>query len=64
MNEKKYTPLLPYDDTKADNFSIYDNVEYVRDMTLVDEDPLKIHYTNMVKYYRVDTSTPARIGGD
>ncbi len=61
----KYSPILPYDCTGFDNFIIYTPVGYTRDLSISeDDDPLKMHNPNMIKYYRCESTEPVKIGGD
>lgn len=66
MEDKKYTPILPFDGTLADNFMIYDNVTYVCRIDRSSPDsPVKLHHDSMIKYYSYGYSQePVKIGGD
>ena len=62
-NEKEYTPILPFNDLAKDHFVIYNNVTYVRDLTLTECGPMK-HNPNMIKYYTTCNAEPIKLGGD
>lgn len=64
MDEKKYTPLLPYDDTKNDSFKIYNEIHYQRDLSIMEDDPIMMHHPAMIKYYECTSAEPVKIGGD
>ncbi len=64
MDEKKYTPLLPFQDTIRDGFIIYDNVTYTRDIALTEKEIINNHSDSMIKYYSTTISEPIKIGGD
>ena len=64
MDEKKYTPLLPFQDLIKDGFIIYDNVKYTRDIDLTDKEIINNHSDAMIKYYSTTINEPIKIGGD
>lgn len=66
MEEKKYTPILPFDGTMADSFFIYDNVPYVCRIDRNSPDsPVSMHHESMIKYYSYAYNTEAvKVGGD
>ena len=59
----KYTPILPFNDLAQDNFIIYNNVKYRRDVALTECGTMK-HNPNMIKYYTTQNVEPIKIGGD
>lgn len=62
--EKRYTPLLPFNDLIQDGFIIYDNTTYNRDIDLTD-DAIKVKNSpNIVKYFTVKSEQAIKIGGD
>ena len=63
-NDKaKYTPILPFNDLAVDHFIIYDNVTYIRDLTITEFGQV-MHNPNMIKYYTTADAKPVKIGGD
>ena len=60
---EKYTPILPFNDLAQDNFIIYNNVTYRRDVALTECGIMK-HNPNMIKYYTTQNVEPIRLGGD
>lgn len=64
MSEKQFTPILPFQDTMNDNFIIYDNTTYVRDIELAEDRFIMMHNPNMIKYYTTQDVKPVKIGGD
>ena len=60
---KKYTPILPFNDLAIDNYVIYDNVPYVRDLATTEFGQV-MHNPNMIKYYTTNDTEPVKIGGD
>ena len=64
MDDKKYTPLLPFQDLIKDGFIIYDNVKYTRDIDLTDKEIINNHSDAMIKYYSTTVNEPIKIGGD
>lgn len=63
MSEKKYTPLLPFDSTVAENFVIYYPTPYVRDINLIPPEKIAMESGNVVKYYRYHLTDPMPVGG-
>lgn len=63
MSEKSYTPLLPFDDTVAENFVIYYPVPYIRDVNLIPPEKIAMESGNVVKYYRYQVTEPVALGG-
>lgn len=64
MEEKNYSPILPFDITQRDSFIIYDNTTYSMDINLVGDNPIQMNSPNMIKYYRCAGTEPVKIGGD
>lgn len=64
MNDKKYAPLLPFDDTKNDSFKIYNEIHYVRDASIMEDDPIMMTHPTMIKYFRCEDTEPVKLGGD
>lgn len=64
MSEKKFAPILPFEDTVLDNFQIYNSVRYTRDVDLAQDSDISKHSPNMIKYYTTLTKEPIKIGGD
>lgn len=64
MQDKKFSPILPYDASQFDSFYIYDHVTYVRDINLAPNDSIGLHSDNMIKYFRCEDLEPVPIGGD
>jgi len=63
--DPKYTPILPFDSTGFDNFQIYTPTTYTRDLSIAEDDnPLKMHNPNMIKYFRCESVEPVKVGGD
>ncbi|MBR4726248.1 MAG: hypothetical protein IK071_10765 [Lachnospiraceae bacterium] len=64
--EKKYTPILPFNDLAQDHFLIYDNAKYVRDLALTGPVPvIAKHHPAMIKYYTTNCNAePVAVGGD
>ncbi len=64
MDDKKYTPILPFNDTFKDGFVIYNQVVYTRDIALTEKEIIDNHSDNMIKYYTTNIQEPVKIGGD
>lgn len=62
--EHNYTPILPYDITAHENFSMYDNFAYVRDITLFDNNERMMNRGNVIHFYDCKFVEPKKIGGD
>lgn len=63
MSDVAYTPLLPFDNTVAENFVIYYPIPYVRDINLIPPEKIAMESGNVVKYYRYQLLEPMPIGG-
>ncbi|MCR5204452.1 MAG: hypothetical protein K6E47_05310 [Lachnospiraceae bacterium] len=63
--KKEYSPVLPFDGTMEDKFSIYDEEKYTCRVDLYQtEKPIKLHHNSMVKYYSYGVDVkPVRLGG-
>lgn len=64
MSEKEYTPILPYDITFGENFPLYLNTKYKRDITICGEGTVRMESGNLYKYYRCESVKPVAVGGD
>lgn len=64
MSDRKYTPILPFNDTMKDGFIIYNQVVYTRDIDLTEKEIIDNHSDNMIKYYTTNIQEPVKIGGD
>ncbi|MBO4496885.1 MAG: hypothetical protein IJL07_12245 [Lachnospiraceae bacterium] len=63
--DARFAPILPFDQTGFDNFIIYNPTGYTRDLSISEDDePLKMHNPNMIKYFRCENTEPIKIGGD
>lgn len=62
--EKKYTPLSPFDITYGEEFKLYDNMTYVCDSDRCNAGMIRMESGNVCKYYRVKDDKPVKIGGD
>ena len=63
--DPKFAPVLPYDNSGFDNFIIYTPTSFTRDLSIAEDDePLKLHNPNMIKYFRCESAEPVKIGGD
>lgn len=63
MSEKEYTPILPYDATVGENFTIYYPTRYVRNYNLIPPEKIAMESGNVIKYYRCTEEEPVPIGG-
>ncbi len=61
---KKYTPILPFDHTLSENFSMYQSLPYTRDITLITEHSIRLESGNVYKYYRATQQDSYPVGGD
>lgn len=64
MEEKTYTPILPFEDTVLDTFLCYDNVKYKRDLDVAQDGMVMLHNPNLIKYYETNSNEAVKIGGD
>ena len=62
MAEKKYTPILPFDGTLNENFIIYDNQTYYKNIEYITPEKVNKESGNIVKYYRCSDVKPYYIG--
>lgn len=62
--EKKYTPILPFDITQGERIRMYDNMPYVHDVDLCNKDTVALESGNVLKFYRCAKQPPRYIGGD
>ena len=59
---KKYTPILPFDITFGENFITYDNQVYHQDLEYITPDKVKMESGNVIKYYRCNDNRICHIG--
>ncbi len=66
MKSGEFAPVLPYDGSQNDNFTIYDNMKYVCRVDQYQADsPIRLHHNSLKKYYTCKySSEPVCIGGD
>lgn len=60
----KYTPILPFDITIGEDFEMYQNFTYRRDLSLFDNDEQKMERGNVIHGYRCNFQEARPIGGD
>ena len=63
MDKQSYTPLLPFDSTVAENFTIYYPIPYIRDINLIPSEKIALESGNIIKYYRYRLAEPVPVGG-
>lgn len=63
MSEKTYTPLLPYDESFGENFTIYYPVAYSHNINLIPPEKIAMESGNVIKYYRCTNQEPILVGG-
>jgi hypothetical protein len=64
-NEKKMTPILPYDVTVAENFKMYDSFAYENDRDRTSPMLHTMETGNILKYYTCNVSDEDfRVGVD
>ena len=61
---KKYTPIQPFNIMIGEDFSMYENPTYHRDLTLFDQDEVKMERGNVISQFRCNFEKPRMIGGD
>lgn len=61
-NDHKLTPILPYDITFAEDFSMYQRMTYQQDKDLCGMDSIRIISGNLYKYYSTREIETALIG--
>lgn len=59
-----YSPVLPFDCTYGEHFMIYDNMTYVRDLDLCDEESIRMLSGNIFKYFTCNMMNACKVGGD
>ncbi len=64
MSDKKYTPILPFEDSSFENYTTYNKINYVRDIDLTEKTFIDCHSDNLIKYYSTLTADAVKIGGD
>lgn len=62
--ERAFTPILPFDVTAHEDFSMYDRFPYVRDITLFDNNIRMMNRGNVIHYVTCTFGEPKKIGGD
>lgn len=62
--DKKFTPLLPFDSSLGEQFALYDNMTYVCDNDICNAGMVKMESGNVCKFYRCKSTEPIKIGGD
>ena len=63
-NEKHFSPIEPFDITFGVNASMYDNMPYIRDISLCGEESVRIESGNIYKFYTYALKEPCIIGGE
>lgn len=56
-----FAPVRPYDTSTENNFTMYDNMPYNRDIGVCGNDMIKMSTGNVVKFYRLDKVEPRYI---
>lgn len=64
QNNKKYTPLLPFDSTLNEDFSMYQSLPYIRDISLITDHSIRLESGNVYKFYRTSEQDACSVGGD
>lgn len=59
--ENNTASMKPYDETMWENWSMYDNVPYVRDLNLRSENNLAMESGNIIKGYRCVMKEPYEV---
>lgn len=54
-------PVRPYDSSIQSDFSMYDHMPYVRDISICGNDMVKMSTGNIVKHYHYNNSKPCQI---
>lgn len=62
--EKHYTPILPYDSTLHEDFSMYDRPVYTRDLSLFDNNERMMNRGNVIHFFECKKVAPRKVGGD
>ena len=62
--KKDYTPILPFDVTVGEDYSMYDNTVYHRDITLFDQNERMMNRGNTISVLNYKMGAPRKIGGD
>lgn len=63
-SEKNYKPILPYENTSYEDYSMYDNTRYVRDYNHIPPETIAMESGNVVRYYRCAAAEPVKVGGE
>ncbi|MBE5963222.1 MAG: hypothetical protein E7256_17880 [Lachnospiraceae bacterium] len=64
QNTKDYAPILPFDRTLSEDFSMYQSFPYIRDITLITDQSIRLESGNVYKFYRIAVQDACLIGGD
>lgn len=64
QTSKDYTPLLPFDRTLNENFTMYQSLPYIRDITLITDNCIRLESGNVYKFYRTSPQDACLVGGD
>ena len=62
--EKNFNPLKPFDITFDEDASMYDNMPYVRDISLCNKESVRTESGNIFKFYTYTFKEPCEIGGE
>lgn len=60
----KFSPILPFDVTVGENFAMYQNPTYHRDISLFDNNEQMMERGNVIHAYRCNFQEARPIGGD
>ncbi len=58
----KTTPILPFDITYGENFTIYQHMKYKHDKDLIEKVGICMESGNVYKYYSTKDIEPVKIG--
>jgi hypothetical protein len=60
-NKEDITPIQPFDVTIGENYSMYDQEKYKRDLSLFNENAVMMERGNIIKYYNAKDTKPYKI---
>ncbi|MBQ9120248.1 MAG: hypothetical protein IJY09_09395 [Lachnospiraceae bacterium] len=63
-NKTKYSPILPFDVTVGEDFSMYQHTTYHRDISMFDNDEQMMERGNVIHSFRCNFQEARPIGGD